>query len=551
MENQTEVGASRAVLYKVLDGLSSKSAIRYSVYAFSLVFFLAFILVPPLFGILFKINSLGEIYAFPELLNRAHLAIAWSFIMAFIVSALDLIAGLPLAWFIVRSKSRLINIVDTLADVPFLLPTVALGYSTRLFWSSSDGIPRFFGGNVLVSPGFVLVLLLHFTFSFPVVVRVMVGELLGYKEIYEFAARTLGAEPFTAVRTITLPLLRPALVASFLLSFSRSLSETGATIVVAGTFENGPVYINNMRDKGFEGSLVYVSSVLILASVLLFFLIRFLGERLRLPLRKVWPGFEAKLSVPASVETRNVVTLLVFSFFVIVPSLFVCLPMAYALFDGTLTSALTGSGPWGDFWNSMLLSYSIGFISTLTNILAGLPVAIAIARKKFGRATSILDAIVNIPIVVPSIALGVSLNFFWSGLRAIPEFWILVLSHTTITYTYFVMAMSAAIESIPVEMDEVASTLGAKPFTIFRRITLPLTKYSVFSGAILVFTRSVSETGAAVAVSKTLETAPVLLVSWIRGGVIPQSTQALGVGFLILASFLTLLLLRITVRGRG
>jgi len=545
--------SSKTSIVKTLEDLSSKPLVRHLFYTSTIVFFFAFILLPPVFGVLLKIDSLGEIYAFPELLARAHSAIIWSFITAFVVSLMDLIAGLPLAWFIVRSKSRLINVIDTLADVPFLIPTAALGYSALLFWSSPGGIPSLFSGKIAVSPGFILVLLLHFTFSFPVIVRVMVGELLGYKEIYEFAAKTLGAQPFTAVRTITLPLLKPALVASFLLSFSRSLSETGATVMVAGAFENGPVYINNMKKEGFEGPLVYVSFILILTSVLVFFSISLLAPRLKLPLRKVWPELERKLSTPASIRTRDSITLFVFLFFAMAPSIFVCLPLIFAFFDGklgsTLTLALTGSGPWTEFWNSMLLSYSIGSISTLMNVILGLPVAIAIARKKLGRTTPLLDAIVNIPIVIPSIALGASLSFFWGSLGSIHEFWPLVVSHTTITYTYFVRSMSAAIESIPLEMEEVACTLGAKPFTVFRKITLPLTKYSVFSGAILVFTRSVSETGAAIAVSKTLKTAPVLLMDWVKGGTVPPLTQALGVGFLILASFLTLLLLRIALRA--
>lgn len=534
-------------MVKTLETLSSSALVRYLVYISSLVFFFVFILLPPILGLFLKIGKISDIYSSPTLLSRANSAITWSFITAFIVSTLDLIAGLPLAWFIVRSKSRFINIIDTLADVPFLIPTAALGYSAALFWSQPGGISSLFGAGTLISPGFLLVVLLHFTFSFPVIVRVMVGELLGYKEVYEVAAKTLGAQPFTAVRTITLPMLKPALVASFLLSFARSLSETGATVMVAGSFENGPVFIYNNRD--LEGPLVYVSSILIFTSILIFFLIRLLTPKLKLPIRRVWPDFERKLSSSSSLKIRDTATFVVFLFFVIAPSLFISLPIVYALFDGTLGSALTSSGPWSEFWRSMFLSYSIGFISTITNILVGLPMAIAVARRKIGSATPIMDALVNIPIVVPSIALGVSLGFFWEGIQ-IHEFWILVLSHTTITYSYFVRSMSAAIESIPLEMEEVASTLGAQPFAIFRRITLPLTKYSVFSGAILVFTRSVGETGAAKAVSKTLKTAPVLLVDWVKGELVSQSTMALGIGFLILASFLTLLILRITVRGR-
>ncbi len=534
-----------------LDNLSSNIYVKSLIYSLSIIFFVTIILLPPIFGIILKRNTVVEIYANPSLLDRAHSAIMWSFIIAFTVSILDLIAGLPLAWFIVRSKSKAINIIDTLADVPFLIPTAALGYSTMLFWSRPGGISSLFGGNIFISPGVTLILLLHFTFSFPVIVRVMVGELLGYKEIYEHAARTLGAQPFTAVRTITIPLLKPALIASFLLSFSRSLSETGATVMVAGAFENGPVFIRNMKELGFEGPLVYVSSILIATSIIVFFLIRSLGPKLRFPIRRAWPQLERKLSMPASIKMRDGVTLSIFFFFVIIPSLFVSLPLTSALFDGTLNMALSGSGPWREFWQSVMLSYSIGFIATVINIVTGLPIALAIARKKFGKLTSILDALVNIPIVVPSVALGVSLSFFWGSFGFIPEFWLLVLSHTTITYTYFIRSMSAAIESIPQDVEEVASTLGAKPFMIFRRITVPLTKYSIFSGSVLVFTRSVGETGATLAVSKTLKTAPVLIVDWVKG-VIPvsQSTQALGIGFLILASFLTLIIIRIVMRGK-
>lgn len=531
----------------ILDSLSFKPWVSHLVYASSIVFFLALILIPPIAGIFQKIGRLGEIYEAPELLARANSAILWSFIIAFTVSILDLVAALPLAWFIVRSKSRLINVIDTLADVPFLIPTAALGYSASLFWSQPEGISSLFGVETLVRPGFLLVLLLHFAFSYPVIVRVMVGELLGYEEVYEVAAKTLGAQPFTSVRTVTLPLLKPALVASFLLSFARSLSETGATVMVAGAFENGPVFIFNNADR--EGVLVYVSSFLILTSVVIFFLIRFLGPRLKLPIRRAWPDFERRLSSQASVKSRDITTIVLFLSFVIVPSLFVSLPLVSALGDGTLGEALSSMGPWGDFWSSMLLSYSIGLISTITNVVTGLPAAVVIARKKLGRVTPIFDALVNIPIIVPSIALGVSLRFFWGSLGLMPEFWVLVLSHTTITYTYFVRSMAASIESITPEMEEVASTLGAKPLAIFRRIILPLTKYSVFSGAVLVFTRCVGETGAAKAAARTLKTVPVLLVDWIVHGTASPSQSALGIGFLILASFLILLLLRIIVRG--
>jgi ABC-type sulfate transport system permease component len=116
--------------------------------------------------------------------------------------------------------------------------------------------------------------------------------------------------------------------------------------------------------------------------------------------------------------------------------------------------------------------------------------------------------------------------------------------------------MSAAMERISVDMEEAAKTLGAKPFAVFKTIILPLTKYSILSGAIIVFTRSVSETGATLAVTSNLQTAPVLVVNWVNsirgiGTPIPgvdALTVGLACGLLILFSFIILLVLRLLTR---
>ncbi len=520
-------------------------------YSLSVIFFISLILLPLILGILLKANLFWEVFAYPELVDRARSAIIWSFIIAFTVSTLDLIAGLPLAWFIVRSNSRWTKIVDSMADIPFVIPTAALGYSFLLFWSGKQGISRLLGFSSLIPPGALLVMLLHFAFSFPVIVRVMVGELMNYREVYEVAAGTLGAQPFTIARTVTLPMLKPALVASFLLAFARSLSETGATVMVAGAFENGPVFIKKAKDAGLESPMIFVSSILILLSIAVFFSINLMGPRMKLPLKKVWPNLERRLSSASSVKARNFLTFAVFLGFVILPSLFIALPAVQAVMDGTLVKAVKGAGLWSQFWGSMTLSYSIGAIVTVVNVILGLPISILIARNKLGNVTSILDTIVNVPIVVPSVALGVSLRIFWRETFSLPEFWALVLAHTAITYTYFVRSMSAAIEGVPQEMEEVASTLGSSPLATFRKITFPLAKYSMFSGAILVFTRSVDETGATIAVSEKLKTAPVFLVDLVKGNIpASQSDIALGIGFLVLMSFAILLTLRILIEGR-
>ena len=114
----------------------------------------------------------------------------------------------------------------------------------------------------------------------------MVGAMLDYKMEYERASRTLGAPPLTASRTVTFPIIKPSLIAAYTLAFARSLSETGATfIVAAGFFLNGPVFIQTVSNQfksgtisqgTYEGATVFASLILIVVSLIMFVLIRLL-----------------------------------------------------------------------------------------------------------------------------------------------------------------------------------------------------------------------------------------------------------------------------------
>jgi thiamine transport system permease protein len=261
---------------------------------------------------------------------------------------------------------------------------------------------------------------------------------------------------------------------------------------------------------------------------------------------------ERKLSSSGVTNLRNSLSLLVFLLMVLIPSLFVALPAFYAITNGTLNQAVTGAGIWREYWQSLILSYSVAAIATLLNTIIGLPMAVLIARKRLGATiASILDVLVNIPLIVPSIALGISLSIFWKNFALMPEIVLLIFVHLSITYPYLVRSMTAAIERLNVDFEEAARTLGGRPFTVFRTVILPLTKYSLFAGAVMVFTRSVSETGATLAVTD-LRTTPVLLVNWVKGTVPATSLEiGLGCGILIVLSFIILLVLRLFARGKG
>ena len=137
----------------------------------------------------------------------------------------------------------------------------------------------------------------------------------------------------------------------------------------------------------YQGATVFTSIILIAVSLTIFGLIRVFGQKLKLPFGHGLPVFEKKLSYKKTAWTRNTIALFVFLVIVLIPSLFVALPAFQAVANGTpLIQALTGAGVWASFWNSLLLSYGLAGIVTVLGIVLGIPMAILIARKTFGKS---------------------------------------------------------------------------------------------------------------------------------------------------------------------
>ena len=149
-----------------------------------------------------------------------------------------------------------------------MIPTSALGFSVYLFWGLK--------GVGVLPPGFWLLTLTHIALAYPYAVRSLVAVLESVDPSLEEAARTLGAPPFTAFRTVTLPLIKPGLLSAAILSFTRSLGETGATIVVMGRVRTIPVLIVQWAESMALPAAAFACVILILISYLLLLSLRYI-----------------------------------------------------------------------------------------------------------------------------------------------------------------------------------------------------------------------------------------------------------------------------------
>ncbi|MDO5861414.1 MAG: iron ABC transporter permease [Thermoplasmata archaeon] len=507
-----------------LDELSASFKVRRAWLAFAVVVFIAVIVIPAVFVVTKVFTDWDLVQGIlddPSSMAVIEGAVWNSFSIAFIVTMIDIVVGLPMAWIMVRRDFKGKRWLDTLLDMPLAFPTAVLGISVVMFWGAPEGV-TIPGLGLDLSP-YMMLILLHIIFTYPYMVRSLSGILEQIDINYETAAMTLGASKWTAVRTITLPLFRAGLATGFILCFARSLSETGGTYIaltmmgVQSSFFTGPTFISWLKsDVGSTdspevmGSMILISVIMIILALILLVVVKWIIARFRIPFNKVWPELGRKVSRGPLPKVKDILTL---AFLVIV----VLLPSFYIFMYLTEPSP---SIDYGTLMSSIGTSFLVAGVAVAVDIVLGVPLSLYIARNRNGKLAGILDGLVNVPLIIPTTALGFSLALFWGSFGAGDSMALLlvILGHISFTYPLVVRNLIGAIEEVNPECEEVAMTLGAKPFQAFRRILMPIIKSSVMAGAILAFTRSLGETGATLSISSSVNTVPIYITRLVESG---------------------------------
>ena len=509
-------------LLKKIDEISGSYKARNAWLTFAIVLFIAIIVIPAIFvvtKIFTEWDLVSGVLNDPASMDVIEGAVWNSFSIAFIVTVIDILVGLPMAWIMVRRDFKGKKWLDTLLDMPLAFPTAVLGISVVMFWGAPEGI-TIPGLGLDLSP-YVMLLFLHIIFTYPYMVRSLSGILEQIDVNYETAAMTLGASKWTAVRTITIPLFRAGLATGFILCFARSLSETGGTYIaltmmgVESTFFTGPSFISwlksdpTMVDSGdYMGAMILISVVMIVLALILLVVVKWIIARFRIPWKKVWPEIGRSVSRGPLPKAKDVITVVFLIIVVLLPSFYIFAYLTEPIPDIDYGTLLSSTG----------VSFLVAGVAVLADLILGIPLSLYIARHKGGKLAGILDGLVNVPLIIPTTALGFSLALFWASFGAGDSMAIVlvILGHISFTYPLVVRNLVGAIEEVNPECEEIAMTLGAKPFRAFRTILMPIIKSSVVAGCILAFTRSLGETGATIAISDSVNTVPIYITNLVQ-----------------------------------
>jgi putative spermidine/putrescine transport system permease protein len=180
-----------------------------------------------------------------------------SMLLACLTTSIDLVIGISAGLCIAKYKFKGKEMLTYFFTSPMFLPAITFGFVLLQVFSMFYRMPAFFKLTV----GHCVIIL-------PYIVRNVISVSIGFNWKLEEAARSLGANAFQTFNKITLPLIRPGVIAGALLSFLYSLDDaTLASFLTEPGFVTLPVRMLTYMEFAFDPTLAAISTVLIVLSV--------------------------------------------------------------------------------------------------------------------------------------------------------------------------------------------------------------------------------------------------------------------------------------------
>lgn len=435
-------------------------------------------------------------------------------------TVLSVLLGVPGAYVLYRHTFRGRSFLRAFVTVPFVLPTVVVGVAFRSLLV--DGGPL---GFLHLDGTFAAIVAALVFFNYAVVVRAVGGLWERLDPRAEQAARALGASPWRAFRTVTLPALTPAIASAASLAFLFCATAFGTVLVLGGlqfgTIET-EIWIQTTQFLDLRAAavlsvvqLVVVAGTLVVAGRARSRRERALGLtlpsasvrplRLRRPVGMP-PGDGHGLTLVATAVTALVVLLL-------------ALPLVNLVVRSLRTgdgwgfdhyTALGGSGATGGsltvtVWQATLNSLRVALDATVIALVVGGLVALVVSRRPRRavgrRAVAGLDALFMLPLGVSAVTVG--FGFLLSmhhpfglpvDLRTSPL--LLPIAQAVVAVPLVVRVVLPVLRAIDPRLREAAATLGAAPGRVLRTVDLSIAARSLGLAVGFAFAASLGEFGA-------------------------------------------------------
>jgi molybdate transport system permease protein len=153
--------------------------------------------------------------------------------LAAVTTGLLLLLGLPVSWWLARTRSRARPVVESVVALPLVLPPTVVGFYLLLLLGPNGPLGPLADNRLVFS--FEGLVLASMVYSLPFVVQPLRDAFLAVSEEVLDAAATLGASPLDRFLTVVVPLARPGFLTATVLGFSHTMGEFGIALMVGGS----------------------------------------------------------------------------------------------------------------------------------------------------------------------------------------------------------------------------------------------------------------------------------------------------------------------------
>ena len=462
----------------------------------------------------------------PETLNARNAVLAintlrFTLYQASLSTLLTLLIGLPSAVLFARYDFRGKAILRALTAVPFMLPTVVVASSFNSLLGQRGLISTvaslIFPLSSTFTQGvhpFAAILLAHVFYNTTLIIRIVGTALSSLDPKLEQTARSLGADPLRVWMNVTLPLLRPSLLAATLLVFLFDFTSFGVILLLGGSqFSTLETEIYFQAVRQFNLPLAALLSIIQLLCTLM---VSILYTRLSSRAAPHAPRPALALTPKTFLQKFLVFTLgTLLTIYFALPLASLPVRSIFRLEADRGQRADIHYGFTTDYYEELFVnrrgsvfyvppiqailnSLAYASVTVILSLVIGFPAAFALARPT--RLERILDPLIMLPLGSSAVMLGLGFIVTYGKWLASP---ILVpFAHTLVALPFVIRTLQPAIASIPQRLRQAAASLGASPLEVWRNIDIPILRRAALAAATFAFTVSLGEFGASLLLTR-------------------------------------------------
>ena len=467
-----------------------------------------------------------------------------SAILATVVGVLSTLLGLVLALVVQRGGQRYAALLKLMSILPIITPPFVIALALVVLFGRTGlvtgwldaalGIPR--TRWIYGLPGVTLAQLLSFS---PIAFMILHGALTAVSPALEEAAQTLRASRGRVFRTVTWPLLRPALANAFLLGFVESLADFANPIVLAGNYEvlSTKIFFAVAGAQHDPGRAAVLASVLLGFTLVAFWLQqRWLGRLsyvtvsgkgdggspAQLP-RGLWLGCFGTAAAWIAFTLVCYVVILVGGFVKDIGRGDMTLSLTHFAAGFGVEWGARGLFFGGSAWDSFFTTIEVAAVSAPLTAAIGLLAAYVITRHRFGGRRA-FEFLTMVSFAVPGTVIGVSyiVAFNVAPLELTGGMAILVLCFVFRNMPVGVRAGVAALAQIDKSLDEASSTLRASTVRTLRQVIYPLLRPAILATLVFSFTHAMTAVSAVIFLATAkYNLATVYIINRVEAGEYP------------------------------